>query len=490
MSIARNTAYNLVGTLVPIVLALATVPAYLALIGAERYGILAIAWLILGYFGLFDLGLGRATSQRIAALRDAPADERAMAFGTALGTNIGIGFIGAMILAPIAWWMFAHGMAADPALRAEALRAVPLLALAVPVATTLGVLSGAMMGRERFLDANRISITSTILFQLIPLAVAWGLGPNLTGLLAASIGARLIGLFLLWQACTGEFGSGSVRRFDRSQLRALLAYGGWVTLTAIFGPLLVIVDRFAIGAVLSAVAVTIYTVPMQVTTRLGSLASSLGNALFPRLAMAQGAEATRLSRNGVAVLLACLTPPVVAAFFLMQPALVLWVGHEIGERAAPVGRILLVAAWINTFAQVPYVRLQAQGRPDLVAKTLLAEVPFYLPALYVGLQYYGLTGAAVVYLLRVVVDLLLLAWVAEQRLHHAAAIGGFCLLFVAIELWLRWSLPGMLAAAGLAVGFAFVAIVPCWLLLPAEGRQMIATVIARLHGRMRKGAPA
>ena len=36
MSISRNALYNLVGTAVPTVLALATVPAYLRLIGPER----------------------------------------------------------------------------------------------------------------------------------------------------------------------------------------------------------------------------------------------------------------------------------------------------------------------------------------------------------------------------------------------------------------------------------------------------------------------
>lgn len=57
-------------------------------------------------------------------------------------------------------------------LRGEAIAALPWLALSVPVATTLGVLSGALMGRERFGVLNRAGIASTVLFQLLPLGVA------------------------------------------------------------------------------------------------------------------------------------------------------------------------------------------------------------------------------------------------------------------------------------------------------------------------------
>ncbi|MEY4721914.1 MAG: hypothetical protein RIQ46_1639, partial [Pseudomonadota bacterium] len=294
MSIGRNATYNLIGFLVPTFLSLATVPAYLALIGAERYGILALAWLILGYFGLFDLGLGPATSQRIASLKDATPAERITALDTAIVTNIGIGMIGAAILWPVAWYVFAHSIELSPDLCAETLQAVPLLALAVPVATSLGVLTGALVGRERFLVTNRISVTSTALFQLFPLAVAWFMGPSLPQLIIASLAARLVGLVMLWRACRKEFGPISGRHFSRAQLRGLLAFGGWVTITSMSGPVMVFSDRFFIGSLIGAVAVTVYTVPMEAMRRISGIATALANALFPRLAIAPQHEADRI----------------------------------------------------------------------------------------------------------------------------------------------------------------------------------------------------
>jgi O-antigen/teichoic acid export membrane protein len=224
-SVGRNAGYNLAGSLLPLLLSLLTVPLYLKLVGPDRYGVLAIAWLLLGYFGLFDLGLGRATSYRIAALRDGPADARAATFWTAIAANVGLGLIGALALWAAAGWFFADIFKVDAAIRPEILAGVPYLALAVPIATLTGVLSGGLQGREQFLRTNSISVASTALFQLFPFAVAWLYGPYLPILLLAAIAARLVAVAALWAFAHAELTRGHKLRIERARLKELLSFG-------------------------------------------------------------------------------------------------------------------------------------------------------------------------------------------------------------------------------------------------------------------------
>src|SRR5581483_6394516 len=56
------------------------------------------------------------------------------------------------------------------------------------------------------------------------------------------------------------------------------------------------------------------------------------------------------------------------------------------------------------------------GRPDVTARIHVIELPFYLGALWLGLQYFGIVGAAFVWTARVLVDAILLFVSASRML--------------------------------------------------------------------------
>src|SRR6266404_9322882 len=98
MSIKRNTLINLAGATAPMLVSLMTVPLYLRLVGEARFGVLVLVWLFVGYFEFFDFGIGKATANQLARLRDAPPSEREAAFWTGALINGVLGLLGGLVL--------------------------------------------------------------------------------------------------------------------------------------------------------------------------------------------------------------------------------------------------------------------------------------------------------------------------------------------------------------------------------------------------------
>ncbi|MDA8153958.1 MAG: flippase [Acidithiobacillus sp.] len=422
--IAKSTLINLAGAAIPAVLVLVTVPIYLRIIGEARYGILAIVWLLLGYFGVFDLGFGRAVANRIAALHDATAADRQGIFWTGLAISAITGLIGGTILYLLGDWLFAHVLDIHGALRTEAENAMPWLASALPLAVIISLLAGALEGRQAFLALNGAQIFGTVLYQLFPLVVAYAGWVTLPYLIAAAFVGRLLSVLLLFALNYRHVPLSPRPRFALNQVKSLLHYGGWITVTGLVGPLLTVFDRFIIGAKMGMVAVTAYTVPYNLVMRLSILPGSLQTALFPRFVMVDPTEAKALAARAVLSIGAIMTPIVVMGLLLIKPFLILWVGAALAKKAAQVGQILLVGIWINTLAIIPFTYLQGRGRPDLPAKFHVLELLPYGAILWVLIDRLGVPGAAWAWDLRVLADTLLLFWAAQTTSGLSRAMAG------------------------------------------------------------------
>src|SRR5215467_1959183 len=104
--LTRNWVFNLMGWIVPLSVAVVAIPYVVRGLGAERFGALSIASALLGYFGIFDLGLGRATTKFVAeSLARCESERLSQVVWTSLWVQLLFGAIGTLItlsLVPIA----------------------------------------------------------------------------------------------------------------------------------------------------------------------------------------------------------------------------------------------------------------------------------------------------------------------------------------------------------------------------------------------------
>ena len=410
MSLARNTLYNVAGALAPLAVTIVTVPLYLAVIGESRYGLLALVWLLLGYVGMFDLGLGTATTHALA--REKMADQETQ--GRILGTSfvaqallsIGVGLL-FFAFAPALLrsdWIHLPGDLSN-----ELFAAIPWLAASIPMVTIGGVLGGVLVAREEFAEVTLISTAGTVLFQLVPLLAAYALGPELSIIIPAAIVARAVPVILFAAAASRRLPLRACR-FALDRLKGLFTYGGWTMVTNLVAPILASVDQFVIAAFLGTAAIARYNVGFNLAQRLTVVPAALTYALFPRLSGQLGSEAIDLTIRALRSTTVFMTIACVPAVLLARPFISVWISPDFARDAGPVAEIIVFSIWVNSLAIFPYVLLRAQGRPDLPAKFHLVEIIPFFVALWIGIQWGGLIGAALAWAFRVALDAALLFW--------------------------------------------------------------------------------
>jgi O-antigen/teichoic acid export membrane protein len=64
--LARSTIWNMIGFIAPLIVAVVVIPYLIKRLGTAEYGVLTIAWGVVGYFGVFDMGLSNATTKFVA----------------------------------------------------------------------------------------------------------------------------------------------------------------------------------------------------------------------------------------------------------------------------------------------------------------------------------------------------------------------------------------------------------------------------------------
>ena len=412
-----HIGWNMAGLALPLLIALVAIPRLISSIGNERFGLLALAWALMTYAGVLDLGIGRALTQMVSRLRGQKQTEQVpTVLVTASRITLIAGLIGSAAIIIFDLLGGSRLIKTETIPPSEIRNAIFLLAIALPAQAMSATYRGM---NEAYLNFKGISILRVFLGAINfagPLAISF-FSTDLTWLIASLVVNRICALLIyrrLALNCLNQHESGyptEALSYSKETAKTLFSFGGWITVSSIVSPMMVQLDRFMIASMISAAAVTIYVVPYELIAQSMILVGAISSVIFPTLSRLiheqpdkwQKYFHTWTIRVTLMMLVVCAT-----IAYLMPYILHIWLGKDFQPTSVTVGRILCIGVLINTVGVMYYALIQSQGKASITAKIHLFELPLYLGFLYFALTKFGVVGAAVAWAARMALDTSLL----------------------------------------------------------------------------------
>jgi O-antigen/teichoic acid export membrane protein len=445
--LARNSVLNLFGQAAPLLVAILTIPPLLRGFGTERFGVLVLVQAAIGYFSLFELGLGRALTQSVAQrLSNGSSHELPVVARTGLAMLLVLGIVAGVFVAALTPLLAGSVLNVPEALQSETAIAFWILSVALPFVLGTTGLRGLIEAHQHFGVATALRLPSVVFTYVGPLLVL-----PFSNSLVPAVSVIALGRVVTFAAHLIV----SIQRYPylreqaplhRAPMISLLRFGAWMTVSNIVSPIMVYLDRFLIGAGLSLAAVTAYVTPYELVVKLLIIPSALTGAAMPALAAAVAVQPERIADlcgKAFRAVMIVMFPIVLVAVVLAREGLDLWVGRALPAESAVVLQWLAMGVFATAVAFTPMTALHSAGRPDLIAKLHLVELPIYAAGIIVLMRARGIQGIAMAWTLRATLDAAVVLWLAHRTLRVPVfpRVGGV------------WSVGFMLAAmlAGVAL---------------------------------------
>ncbi len=446
-SLFFSAGFNLAGELAVAALGVICIPYMVRRLGTEAFGILSLSWIVLTYVTLFDLGLSRATTKFAAeATGKGHHHQLPDLLTVSLTLQLLLGTAGGLALFVAAPWIARHAFHIAPALLPAAINSFRTLSVAVPIILLSNAARALLEALQRFDLINLVRVpanASTFLSAVVVLL----LGGGLVAILVLTTFFRLVALFAYLRLCRSQLPKSTRGRIESVILRRMLNYGGWVTVSNVTGPVLVYLDRFMIGILMSVNAVAFYSAPADIMNRALVVPASLSAVLFPAFSFLNEAgdrqQVQDLYGRAMKYLVVGLGPVLLLVIAFAHDIIRLWLGPEFAAQSTVPLQILAFAIFINSLAYFPYSLLQGLGMPNVTATFHLLELPVHFVLVWYLVSRMGIVGAAVATAIRILIDTSLLSWwcsrlqlTSVSMLRRQGLLSGCALLgLLAAAIW-------------------------------------------------------
>ena len=510
MNQQRRLVLNVVSSLLQVVIStllLLVLYRYLVdSVGVEGLGIWSLVLAIGSATQIANLGLPGAITRFVAGYQAQGLDERVRVSVETSAVSIAVfGALLTLLAFPLGQQYLHFAMPVH--LQAEALQILPVALAAFWLSMYSSTFQSALMGLERYAEANAVLIADSVLQLLLCVLLVPAHG--LMGLVLARLACNVVTL-VLTVGLTRRYLPGlpwiSVR-WSRAEFREMVGYAGGMQLIALLVMFADPVTKGLLGRFGSLTAVGYYEMADKLIKSLRALLVSANQVMLPKFAVIAPDERDRERQlfQESQKLNSFFAVPAFALLILVAPLVsVIWLGQQ--EEFFIVALEILGVGWlINVLALPTYFATLGAGEvwANVISHLVLAIANVALGWMLGA--WLGASGVVLGWALALIVSSIVLVVGFSQRRRLAASLifpesqrvlAAFSLLAVgvALSLHLSGSTLGSSAAAGsLSLRYWFVMGSFVVAILVAayrnEARAEILSSLAKVIGRSVKGGP-
>ncbi len=417
--ILKNSTFNLLGYLLPVVFAIIIIPMLLKILGVERFGILNIVWMIIGYFSLFDFGIGKGLTKVISEkIGNNNFDSIPKIFWSSIILMAGIGIVLPLLILP-----FINNIVdvlnISPGYKKESRQIFILLLFSIPFITTSVGFRGFLEANYKFKIVSYIRSLLGILSFLLPLLVLV-LIDSLFYVVLLLVILRIIIWYIYFKNCIKINKNLISITFDYQVIKPILTFSVWITFANIIGPIILYSDKFFIGILISASAIAYYVTPYEVVSKILLLPTAISGVLFP--VFSSNIKINPLYTKKLMILslkfIFILVFPIVLLLVLFSKEfLQIWLGFDFATKSYLILQCFAVGILMNCLSSIPNNFFQGIGNPKLPTLINFFELPFYLLFMWLAIKAWGINGAAFVYMIAAIFDAIIMNIFAFRNLQ-------------------------------------------------------------------------
>jgi O-antigen/teichoic acid export membrane protein len=438
----KNSFLNITGQSIPLLVTFFSMPYIVNRLGMERFGMFAIARVLIDYFTIFDFGFGVAATKFIAeALGKNDHLNVSRIYWTSLFLVVCLGLIGVCLFyfsAPILLRRFFIVSAALlPELITVAISASPIILFLL----IKSLLIGTVQAYQRFDLVNICTIPNAIFSAMVPVGVLYsggGLKEIIIGLVAVEFIFAIIWFFVSVKLVPTHKFQGFMLLPD---FKKIVIFGFWLITQRIM--LMIQFNTYAliIGMLISVSMVGYYSIPYSLATKIGLIGAGIAPVIFPAASLLAGLDQGRAKRLFHASLkymmilygLGCLVLIVFA-----REILVLWVGNDF-IKSILVTQILAASMFLAGIGWVCSIFIQIEN-PRFLSLLTFILTPLYLMALWILTKKFSFNGPGYAWFFLSLSSVLIYMWYFIKKkyitslfsINIRVLIGIFCLVLIVL----------------------------------------------------------